>query len=236
MPPASDSVPAERLTSSGGLLMLASFTKGGIMKHTRRTLLGAVLLAGLLVTSAWANVKVRLELLVDGLIHPMAMLTAPDGTKRRFIVEQSGTIALPLPDGTLRLAPFLDLTEKMVRLNREFDERGLLGMAFHPKFAENGKFYVVYSGPVSSDAPRRTRLFFNCTNYLSEFRVSKTDPNQADLTTERIIYRWHKPQFNHNGGAIAFGPEGYLYISTGDGGFANDKALFHTASRPTTRS
>jgi len=208
--------------------MLGNLTKGGIMQRTWRMLLAATLLVGFLTPAAWAGVKVKLQLLVDGLIHPLEMLTAPDGTKRRFIVEQSGTIEVLLPDGTMRPAPFLDLTEKMVRLNREFDERGLLGMAFHPKFKENGKFYVVYSGSVSSDAPRRTRLFFNRTNYLSEFRVSKTDPNQADLTSERIIFRWHKPQFNHNGGAIAFGPDGYLYISTGDGGFANDKALFNT--------
>ncbi len=208
--------------------MLVNLTKGGIMQRRWRMLLATTLLTGFLATSTWAGVKVKLQLFVDGLIHPLEMLTAPDGTKRRFIVEQSGTIELLLPDGTMRPAPFLDLTEKMVRLNREFDERGLLGMAFHPKFKENGKFYVVYSGPVSSDAPRRTRLNFNCTNYLSEFRASKTDPNQADLTTERIIFRWHKPQFNHNGGAIAFGPDGYLYIATGDGGSANDKALFHT--------
>ncbi len=119
------------------------------MQRTWRTLLAAAFLTGLLATSTWANVKVKLQLLVDGLVHPLEMLTAPDGTKRRFIVEQSGTIELLLPDGTLRPAPFLDLTEKMVRLNREFDERGLLGMAFHPKFKENGKFYVAYSGPVS---------------------------------------------------------------------------------------
>jgi Glucose / Sorbosone dehydrogenase len=208
--------------------MPGNLTKGGIMQCARRTLLIAVLLMGFLAPSARAGVKVKLQLFVDGLIHPLEMLTAPDGTKRRFIVEQSGTIVLLLPDGTVRPAPFLDLTDKMVRLNREFDERGLLGMAFHPKFTENGKFYVVYSGPVSSDTPRRVRLNFNCTNYLSEFRVSKTDPNQADLSTERIIYCWHKPQFNHNGGAIAFGPDGYLYIATGDGGAANDKAPFHT--------
>lgn len=198
------------------------------MQRTWRTLLTAMLLIWFLAPSAGAGVKVKLQLFVDGLIHPLEMLTAPDGTQRRFIVEQSGAIVLLLPDGTVRPAPFLDLTDKMVRLNREFDERGLLGMAFHPQFKENGKFYVVYSGPVSSDTPRRVRLNFNCTNYLSEFRVSKTDPNQADLATERIIYRWHKPQFNHNGGAIAFGPDGYLYIATGDGGSANDKALFHT--------
>src|SRR5207237_8943735 len=114
----------------------------------------------------------------DGLIHPMEMITAPDRTKRGFIVEQSGTIVLLLPDGTVRPAPFLDLTDKIVRLNREFDERGLLGMAFHPKFQENGKFYVVYSGPVSSEARRRVRLNFNCTNYLSECPASKTAPNQ----------------------------------------------------------
>ena len=200
--------------------MLGNLTKGGIMQRTWRLLLTVVLLVGFLAPPVSAGVKVKLQLFVDSLIHPMEMLTAPDGTKRRFIVEQSGTIVQLLPDGTVRPAPFLDLTDKMVRLNREFDERGLLGMAFHPKFKDNGKFYVVYSGPVSSDAPRRVRLNFNCTNYLSEFRVSKADPNQADLTTERIIFRWHKPQFNHNGGAIAFGPDGYLYIATGDGGSA----------------
>ena len=157
------------------------------------------------------------------------MLNPPDGSKRFFIVEQTGTIQIVMPDGQMRPTPFIDLSKKMVKLDWEFDERGLLGMAFHPKFKENGKFYVVYTAPVRSDASRRPRLLFCCTNYLSEFRVSKTDPNKADLSTERIIYFWDKPQFNHNGGEIVFGPEdGYLYASIGDGGFANDEAIGHT--------
>ena len=126
-----------------------------------------------------------------------------------------------MPDGKLRPTPFIDLSKKIVKLDWEFDERGLLGMAFHPKFKDNGKFYVVYTAAIRTDAARRPRLLYCCTNYLSEFRVSKTDPNKADLSTERIIYFWDKPQFNHNGGDILFGPDdGYLYVSIGDGGWA----------------
>jgi hypothetical protein len=99
-----------------------------------RALLLSLLLPALLGASAWANVKVKLELLVGDLVHPLAMVTAPDGTKRRFIVEQSGTIQILMPDGALRPTPFLDLSAKMVKLDREFDERGLLSLAFHPKF------------------------------------------------------------------------------------------------------
>jgi glucose/arabinose dehydrogenase len=193
------------------------------MKRWTTAVLMAMLVVGVAVGSAEPAVKVKLQLVADTLVHPLVMLDAPDGSKRKFIVEQSGTIQILMPDGKLRPTPFMDLSRKMVKLDWEFDERGLLGMAFHPKFKENGKFYVVYSAPVRTDAARRPRLYYSCTNYLSEFRVSKTDPNQADLSTERIVYFWDKPQFNHNGGAILFGPnDGFLYVSIGDGGHAND--------------
>jgi len=199
------------------------------MGHAYRVGLLAVAFLALVSGAAWAEVKVKLELFADTLVHPLVMLSVPDGSKRKFIVEQSGTIQVLMPDGKLRPTPFIDLSKKMVKLDWEFDERGLLGLAFHPKFKENGKFYVVYSAPIRTDAARRPRLLYSATNYLSEFRVSKTDPNKADLATERIVYFWDKPQFNHNGGAIMFGPDdGYLYISTGDGGWANDKAIGHT--------
>jgi glucose/arabinose dehydrogenase len=193
------------------------------MQRWGGVVLMAVLLVGVAAGSTEATVKVKLQLVAETLVHPLVMLDAPDGSKRKFIVEQSGTVQILMPDGKLRPTPFMDLSKKMVKLDWEFDERGLLGMAFHPKFKENGKFYVVYSAPVRTDAARRPRLYYSCTNYLSEFRVSKTDPNQADLSTERIVYFWDKPQFNHNGGAILFGPDdGFLYVSIGDGGHAND--------------
>jgi glucose/arabinose dehydrogenase len=199
---------------------------------TRR--LTTMLVSTLVLLGTWAGqasavVQVKLQLLADGLVHPLVMLNPPDGSKRLFIVEQSGTVQILMPDGKLRPTPFIDLSKKMVKLDWEFDERGLLGMAFHPKFKDNGKFYVVYTAPVRTDAARRPRLLYCCTNYLSEFQVSKADPNKADLSTERIIYFWDKPQFNHNGGELLFGPDdGYLYISTGDGGWANDVAIGHT--------
>ena len=198
---------------------------------TRRLtmLLVLALVVALSVGSAPAAEKVKLQLFADNLVHPLVMLNPPDGSKRFFIVEQTGTIQILMPDGKLRPTPFIDLSKKIVKLDWEFDERGLLGLAFHPKFKDNGKFYVVYTAPVRTDAARRPRLLYCCTNYLSEFRVSKTDPNKADLSTERIIYFWDKPQFNHNGGEILFGPDdGYLYVSIGDGGWANDVAIGHT--------
>jgi glucose/arabinose dehydrogenase len=199
------------------------------MRRTVTAMLMVLLILGAWRPSADAQVKVRLQPFAETLVHPLVMLTAPDGTKRQFIVEQSGTIQILMPDGKLRPTPFMDLGKKMVKLDWEFDERGLLGMAFHPKFKDNGKFYVVYSAPVRTDAARRPRLYFSATNYLSEFRVSRTDPNKADLATERVVYFWDKPQFNHNGGALEFGPDdGYLYVSIGDGGFANDQGIGHT--------
>jgi glucose/arabinose dehydrogenase len=199
------------------------------MTQWARVVLVSVLMLGLAAGSADATQKVKLQLFAETLVHPMVMLDVPDGSKRKFIVEQTGTIQVLMPDGTLRPTPFMDLSPKIVKLDWEFDERGLLGLAFHPKFKDNGKFYVVYTAAVRTDAPRRPRLLFCCTNYLSEFQVSKTDPNKADLSTERKVYFWDKPQFNHNGGAILFGPnDGYLYVSIGDGGWANDVAIGHT--------
>jgi len=183
--------------------------------------------AALLALPASAQVRVKLEPVADGLVHPLVMAWPDDGSKRRFITEQTGGIWIQTPDGKMSGRPFLDLAGKIVPLDREFDERGLLGLAFHPKYKENGKFYVAYSAPKRADAPRPVRLHWNHTTNISEFRVSKDNPNQANLASERIILQIDEPQFNHNGGTLAFGPDGYLYISVGDGGFANDKAIGH---------
>jgi hypothetical protein len=103
-----------------------------------------------------------------------------------------------------------------------FDERGLLGLAFHPNYAQNGRFFVYYSAPLREGAPAG----FDHTSHISEFRVSG-DPNVADPASERILLQVDQPQFNHDGGTVAFGPDGFLYISLGDGGGADDVGLGH---------
>jgi glucose/arabinose dehydrogenase len=177
-------------------------------------------------TSA-ADMSVGVELVADGLTSPVSFAAPNDGTKRRFIVEQIGRIRILMPDGTLLPQPFLDIQEKIVPLVDLFDERGLLGLAFHPDYKTNGRFFVYYSAPMRRNTDRRMRLLGNHTAHLSEFKVSKNDPNQANPISERILLQVDQPQFNHNGGSVIFGPDGYLYLSLGDGGFANDKTMLH---------
>jgi glucose/arabinose dehydrogenase len=168
--------------------------------------------------------EVALEQVADGLTSPVTMATANDGTGRLFVVDQAGFIRILRPGGTLAPEPFLDLSDRLVQLMPDFDERGLLGLAFHPDFARNGRFFVYYSAPLREGAPDD----FNVTSTISEFHVSAADPDRADPDSERILLQVDKPQFNHNAGTILFGPrDGYLYISIGDGGGANDVDLGH---------
>jgi glucose/arabinose dehydrogenase len=157
-----------------------------------------------------------------GLTSPVALIEPPDGSRRLFIVDQIGLIRVLLPDGQLLAEPFLDVRDRLVTLMPNFDERGLLGLAFHPGYAENGRFFVFYSAPLRDGAPAG----WNCTSHVSEFLVS-SDPNRADPDSERILLQVDKPQFNHNAGTVVFGPDGKLYISLGDGGGANDVGLGH---------
>jgi hypothetical protein len=140
----------------------------------------AALFVALIAPLALAQVKVKLEVVADGLVHPLWVAWPQDGTNRRFIAEQTGAVWIQTPDGKMSARPFIDLAHKIVPLDREFDERGLLGLAFHPKFKENGKFYVTYSAPKRTNAPRPVRLHWNNTMTISEFRVSKTNPLEAD--------------------------------------------------------
>jgi glucose/arabinose dehydrogenase len=165
---------------------------------------------------------VGVRLVADGLTAPVALVEPPDDTGRLFIVDQVGLIRILMPDGSLRPDPFLDLRSRIVPLMASFDERGLLGLAFHPDYATNGRFFVYYSAPLRAGAPAG----FNHTSHISEFRVS-ADPNRADPASERILLQVDKPQFNHNAGTLLFGRDGFLYISIGDGGGADDVGLGH---------
>jgi len=140
-----------------------------------------------------------------------------------FVVDQIGLIKVVTADGVLQEKPFLDISDRMVTLSPSYDERGLLGLAFHPDFAKNGRLFVFYSSPLRSGAPEG----WNCTNKLSEFQVSKDDPTIIDTNSERVLLQIDKPQMNHNGGTIAFGHDGYLYLPLGDGGGANDVGMGH---------
>ncbi len=159
------------------------------------------------------EIVIELELIAEGLTSPVEAVNAEDGTGRLFILEQPGRIRI-LQNDTLANNPFLDLTDRVISLNSGYDERGLLGLAFHPDYENNGYFYVYYSAP---GAPG------NHTSILAEYQRSADDPNRADRDSERVILEVSQPEGNHNGGRLAFGPDGMLYVGLGDGGGAGDR-------------
>jgi glucose/arabinose dehydrogenase len=167
---------------------------------------------------------IDLELVAEGFTAPVRVVAAPDGSGRLFMVDQTGQIWIIAHDGTLLQEPFLDITDRLVELRQGCDERGLLGLDSHPAYGQNGRFFVYYSAPLREGAPQD----FDHTSRISEFRVSSQNPDRADPGSERIILEIDQPQSNHNGGTLLFGPEdGFLYISLGDGGAANDAAPGH---------
>jgi glucose/arabinose dehydrogenase len=167
--------------------------------------------------------SIGLTLVAHGLSSPVSLTESPDDSGRLFVADQMGLVRIIDADGALLEEPFLDLRGRMVSLMPNFDERGLLGLAFHPRYAENGRFFVYYSAPRRPSAP----MNFNHTSHVSEFSVS-ADPRVAEPGSERVLLQVDQPQFNHNAGGLAFGPDGHLYISLGDGGGANDVGTGHT--------
>ncbi len=139
---------------------------------------------------------------VGGLSYPIDIKNA--GDDRLFVVEQAGLIRI-VTGGELLPEPFLDIRD---RVNADGSERGLLGLAFHPDYHSNGFFYVNYTG-------------VGGTTHIARFSVGD-DPNQANPSSEMDLLQVAQPYRNHNGGGLAFGPDGYLYIGLGDGGSAGD--------------
>ena len=156
--------------------------------------------------------RARLELIAEGFTSPVALMPAGDGSGRLFVVDQIGLIWILL-EGQRLEQPFLDLRERVVDLNSFYDERGLLGLAFHPDFSMNGRFYVSYSAQLQAGVSLEE---WDHTTYISEFTVSTENPDRAEPTSERILLSIDKPGYNYEAGQLAFGPDGYLYIATGD--------------------
>ena len=145
-------------------------------------------------------------LIADGYKKPVFITSYPNNAKLLYIVEQAGLIKI-INDGKKLSRPFFDINKRVVNPNRPGDERGLLGFAFHPNHTNNGKFYINY---MDNDG----------NTIVSEF--STNSELRANHKSERIILKLKQPYGNHNGGDIQFGPDGYLYISIGDGGKAGD--------------
>jgi glucose/arabinose dehydrogenase len=188
--------------------------------------------------------EVDIRLITDNLVSPIGLVAIPDDDRfdrgdnhhgdnrkadddrRLFIIDQIGKIWIIDALGNRLATPFLDLTSKIVPLSPGYDERGLLGLAFHPNYKHNGRFFVYYTAPPRAGGPQPGELWDNLSR-ISEFKVSSSNMNMADISSEKIILELDDPQSNHNGGTIDFGPDDYLYIAIGDGGAADDVAPGH---------
>jgi glucose/arabinose dehydrogenase len=150
------------------------------------------------------RVRVALRPVARGLEAPLYVTGAGDGSERLFVVEQGGTIRI-VEDGKVVPAPFLDISSRIT----SGGEQGLLGLAFHPNYEDDGRFYVDYTDRLGDTV-------------VAEYRVDPANPNRADPSSERVLLHVTQPFANHNGGDVAFGPDGDLYVAFGDGGSGGD--------------
>jgi glucose/arabinose dehydrogenase len=152
--------------------------------------------------------ELRLLFVTGAIRDPVDATAPPNDTGRLFVVEQAGRIwIVDLADDSVTSTPFLDIRSRIAAGG----ERGLLGLAFHPGYAENGHFFVSYTRSGDGDS------------VVARYTVSPSDPARADAASERVLLVIDQPFANHNGGQIAFGPlDGYLYLATGDGGSGGD--------------
>ncbi len=159
--------------------------------------------------AAGQGLELAAELVANGLIRPVALVAPDDGSGRLLVAEQTGAIRI-VRDGVVEPQPFLDLSSEIGCCG----ELGLLGLVLHPDFAANGSFYVAYTELAANAAGARDLL-------VVRFSVS-ADPDLADAASGLLLLRVVQPFTNHNGGHLAFGPDGYLYIGSGDGGSGGD--------------
>lgn len=172
----------------------------------RKTLGTALILGSFLITSVWAQSIQLVPFITSGLNLPVGVYFAP-GSDDLYIVQQRGKIMIANTAGTVSSTPFLDIT---ALVSQSGNERGLLGMAFHPDYINNGYFYVNYTKAS------------NGNTVIARYQRSAGNPLVADPASQFILMEIPQPYSNHNGGQLHFGPDGYLYIGLGDGGSAGD--------------
>lgn len=160
---------------------------------------------GLFLAACLSAQTISLENFVSGISNPVEIVASPTSDNRLFVVQQSGTIKIVNENGTIAPDNFLNISN----LITFGGERGLLGLAFHPQFLTNRYFFVYYNNLQGSIR-------------VSRFTANSSNPNTADVSSEKILLTIPKPFTNHNGGSIHFGADGYLWISTGDGGSGGD--------------
>lgn len=179
---------------------------------------------------AKGNITIELETVLSGLVSPLGLAAPDDGSNRLFVYDQVGLVHV-VTNGVMLPTPLLDVQSRLVPLNPNYDERGLLGVATHPNFAQHPFIYTYTSEPNGAMADFMIMydggITNNCQSVIAEWRIDATDPNRIDPASRREIMRIDKPQSNHNGGVMRFGPNGLLYFTIGDGGAADDQGDGH---------
>jgi glucose/arabinose dehydrogenase len=194
------------------------------------TVLGKVILLSTLILQGCQKHNepnlnaVDLQLVAEDFVSPIQVI-GTHLSERLYVVDQVGKIWVVDGNGYKRPTPLLDLSSRLVTLNANYDERGLLGVAFHENFKTNGRLFVYYQVPPRAGGPVPGATWNNLSR-VSEFKVS-LETLRADMNSERIILEWNDPQSNHNGGTLLLGLDDYLYIAIGDGGRANDTGPGH---------
>jgi len=189
-----------------------------------------------------STVTVGLQAVAGGFVTPVWATHPPGDDDHLYVVDAIGKIWVVniSPENPSGMRLFLDMTSQIVKLGlgaSGYDERGLLGLAFHPDFRRNGLFYTFSSQNVKGKADFSTvpaGVAPNCQSVITEWRVANTDRDgddddnlTVDLTSAREVIRIDKPEFNHNGGTLVFGPDHMLYFGLGDGGAGNDQGSGH---------
>jgi glucose/arabinose dehydrogenase len=215
-----------KILMNTALYFLSHFRSFPVPEFMKKTVLFLMNLLWLSVVMAQPLPNVELKPVFPGLQgeRPVWMSEAPDGSGRFFVVYQAGKILVVRKDSDGSDAKeFLNIENRHPYFE---NEDGLLSIAFHPGFKTNGLFYIYYT---QQNTPEQMKQFqdgrptsFPYHSVVSELKVSATDPDKADMSSERILLTVPEPFWNHKGGELAFGPDGYLYLGLGDGGAADD--------------